>query len=46
MLKIWGLKTYIITNGSALTGRAEQVLLDAGLDEMRVSFLRYGGGYL
>ena len=37
-----GLRTYIITNGSALTERRTRSLLDAGLDEMRVSF--YGMG--
>ena len=45
--KIWyasdkGLRTYIITNGSALTDRRAYLLLQAGLDEMRVSF--YGMG--
>lgn len=33
-----GLRTYIITNGSALTERRAGLLLMAGLDEMRVSF--------
>ena len=33
-----GLRTYIITNGSALTERRARGLLEAGLDEMRVSF--------
>ena len=37
-----GLRTYIITNGSALTPRRASRLLLAGLDEMRVSF--YGMG--
>lgn len=37
-----GLRTYIITNGSALTGKRSRSLLWAGLDEMRVSF--YGMG--
>ncbi len=37
-----GLKTYIITNGSAITERRAYLLLQAGLDEMRVSF--YGMG--
>jgi len=37
-----GLRTYIITNGSALTERRACLLLQAGLDEMRVSF--YGMG--
>jgi len=36
--KAKGLSTYIITNGSVLTGRRAQGLLEAGLDEMRVSF--------
>jgi len=33
-----GLRTYIITNGSALTEKRGYLLLQAGLDEMRVSF--------
>lgn len=33
-----GLSTYIITNGSVLTGRRARGLIEAGLDEMRVSF--------
>lgn len=33
-----GLRTYIITNGSALTNKRSHLLLQAGLDEMRVSF--------
>jgi len=33
-----GLRTYIITNGSALTPKRAASLLLAGLDEMRVSF--------
>lgn len=33
-----GLKTYIITNGSALTNERSIKLIEAGLDEMRVSF--------
>lgn len=33
-----GLRTYIITNGSALTYKRAHRLLIAGLDEMRVSF--------
>jgi len=33
-----GLRTYIITNGSALTPKRAYRLLMAGLDEMRVSF--------
>jgi hypothetical protein len=33
-----GLRTYIITNGSALTPKRSCSLLMAGLDEMRVSF--------
>jgi len=37
-----GLRTYIITNGSALTPKRATALLMAGLDEMRVSF--YGMG--
>lgn len=37
-----GLKTYIITNGSALTEPRIRQLLDAGLDEIRISF--YGMG--
>ncbi|NOR87308.1 MAG: radical SAM protein [Bacteroidales bacterium] len=37
-----GLSTYIITNGSVLTGKRARAMLDAGLDEMRVSF--YGMG--
>lgn len=37
-----GLYTYIITNGSALTEGRSRSLLEAGLDEMRVSF--YGMG--
>lgn len=40
--KAAGLKTYIITNGSAITEKRAQGLLDAGLDEIRVSF--YGMG--
>jgi len=36
--KAKGLSTYIITNGSVLTGKRAQGLLEAGLDEMRVSF--------
>jgi len=37
-----GLSTYIITNGSVLTGKRAKAILEAGLDEMRVSF--YGMG--
>jgi len=37
-----GLGTYIITNGSVLTSKRAQGILEAGLDEMRVSF--YGMG--
>ena len=37
-----GLNAYIITNGSAITPRRARGLIDAGLDEMRVSF--YGMG--
>ena len=37
-----GLRTYIITNGSAITEKRAYLLLQAGLDEMRVSF--YGMG--
>ena len=37
-----GLSTYFITNASALTPARSQRLLEAGLDEMRVSF--YGMG--
>ena len=37
-----GLRTYFITNGSALTEKRAKALLLAGLDEMRVSF--YGMG--
>lgn len=37
-----GLSTYIITNGSVLTDKRAQGILEAGLDEMRVSF--YGMG--
>ena len=37
-----GLRTYIITNGSALTLFRSKSLIDSGLDEMRVSF--YGMG--
>ena len=33
-----GLTTYIITNGSAITERRARGLLDAGLDEARISF--------
>ena len=33
-----GLRTYIITNGSAITQKRAKGLIDAGLDEMRVSF--------
>lgn len=33
-----GLNTYIITNGSAITSRRAQGLIDAGLDEARISF--------
>jgi len=33
-----GLRTYIITNGSALTPKRSTALMMAGLDEMRVSF--------
>lgn len=33
-----GLRTYIITNGSAITEKRAYLLLMAGLDEMRVSF--------
>jgi len=36
--KLRGLRTYIITNGSAITERRAYQLLMAGLDEMRVSF--------
>ena len=36
------MRTYIITNGSALTAKRASLLLQAGLDEMRVSF--YGMG--
>ena len=39
-----GLRTYIITNGSALTPRRASRLLLAGLDEMRVSFYGMGPG--
>jgi len=37
-----GLETYFITNGSVLTDKRAQGILEAGLDEMRVSF--YGMG--
>jgi MoaA/NifB/PqqE/SkfB family radical SAM enzyme len=37
-----GLSTYIITNGSVLNSKRSQGILEAGLDEMRVSF--YGMG--
>lgn len=37
-----GLSTYIITNGSVLNSKRAQGILEAGLDEMRVSF--YGMG--
>jgi MoaA/NifB/PqqE/SkfB family radical SAM enzyme len=37
-----GLSTYIITNGSVLNSTRAQKILEAGLDEMRVSF--YGMG--
>ena len=37
-----GLKTYFITNGSVLTDKRARSILEAGLDEMRVSF--YGMG--
>jgi len=33
-----GLYTYFITNGSALTSKRSQALIEAGLDEIRVSF--------
>lgn len=33
-----GLKTYIITNASCLTKKRSKELIDAGLDEMRISF--------
>lgn len=33
-----GLSTYIISNGSALNSRRARTLLEAGLDEMRISF--------
>ena len=33
-----GLSTYIITNGSVLNSKRAQKILEAGLDEMRVSF--------
>ena len=37
-----GLSTYIITNGSVLSSKRARGILEAGLDEMRVSF--YGMG--
>ena len=37
-----GLETYFITNGSVLTDKRARGILEAGLDEMRVSF--YGMG--
>ena len=37
-----GLHTYIITNGSILTGKRAAGILEAGLDEIRISF--YGMG--
>ena len=37
-----GLSTYIITNGSVLSSKRAQGILEAGLDEMRISF--YGMG--
>jgi len=37
-----GLRTYFITNGSVLTDKRARGILEAGLDEMRVSF--YGMG--
>jgi MoaA/NifB/PqqE/SkfB family radical SAM enzyme len=40
--KAKGLSTYIITNGSVLNSKRAQGILEAGLDEMRVSF--YGMG--
>jgi MoaA/NifB/PqqE/SkfB family radical SAM enzyme len=40
--KAKGLSTYIITNGSVLTSKRARGILEAGLDEMRVSF--YGMG--
>lgn len=40
--KTKGLSTYIITNGSVLTSKRAKGILEAGLDEMRVSF--YGMG--
>ena len=42
--KSHGLRTYIITNGSALTPKRAASLLMAGLDEMRVSFYGMSGG--
>jgi sulfatase maturation enzyme AslB (radical SAM superfamily) len=36
--KSYGLNTYIISNGSLLTEKRASGLIDAGLDEMRVSF--------
>ena len=33
-----GLSTYIISNGSALNSKRARTLLEAGLDEMRISF--------
>ena len=40
--KTKGLSTYIITNGSVLTEKRARGILEAGLDEMRISF--YGMG--
>jgi len=40
--KAKGLSTYIITNGSVLNSKRAEKILEAGLDEMRVSF--YGMG--
>ena len=37
-----GLSTYIISNGSALTSNRSKKLLEAGLDEIRISFYGYG----
>jgi sulfatase maturation enzyme AslB (radical SAM superfamily) len=36
--KSFGLNTYIISNGSLLTEKRANGLIDAGLDEMRISF--------
>lgn len=39
-----GLNTYIITNGSAITANRAQGLIEAGLDEARISFYGMSAG--